>query len=239
MPLGIGHKWGVVPYLPSWPLVQQTGWYGAESQPMPQDLMRWVRRHFARVHLAMPSPPATHLPWGLRQQTAHNLVLDLSSPYATITAGYSKGLLDNLRKGRRLVIGQGRGAADTWALFHKQVRPQVHGWTRQHDGTWMRLIGMECPHYTWVHLVAHGPADPAPLAAASFLVTDTRIVYLMGATTPDGRTQGATAAILDQVIKTNAETGKILDFEGGNIGGTSQFFASFGASEELYYIIEG
>ena len=42
--------------------------------------------------------------------------------------------------------------------------------------------------------------------------------------------------LMNHIIKTHAESKKILDFEGGSLEGVARFYKGFGAEEEIYYI---
>ena len=51
---------------------------------------------------------------------------------------------------------------------------------------------------------------------------------------PDGKTIGASHALIDAFIKDHAGQDLILDFEGSDIRNLAFFYSSFGATEELY-----
>ena len=72
-------------------------------------------------------------------------------------------------------------------------------------------------------------------AGAIFLISKKRIVYLFSSQTDEGRNQNSLSAILNKVIKDNANTDKILDFEGSIIPNLADFFKSFGAEKESYF----
>ena len=72
-------------------------------------------------------------------------------------------------------------------------------------------------------------------AGAIFLISKKRIVYLFSSQTDEGRNQNSLSAILNKVIKDNANTDKILDFEGSIIPNLADFFKSFGAKKESYF----
>jgi hypothetical protein len=72
------------------------------------------------------------------------------------------------------------------------------------------------------------------LAAGLFLIFKNRIIYLMGATTNDGRKQGAMHLIFEEIIKKYSGKDFILDFEGGEMEGIGRFYLGFGAEPEYY-----
>ncbi len=174
---------------------------------------------------------------GIATTPRPNLILDLKSGYEAIAAQYSKGLKGNLRKGSSLIVKPTNGGGITWRLFKEQVAPRLPGWKEAHNRAWVRLYFQPSPHYSFLHLGAFkDDTGVMPEAAASFVLYKNRMIYLMGASTPEGRDTGAMARLIDQVVRENAGSGRVLDFEGGAMAGTGQFFRSFGAEDEEYFV---
>jgi len=55
---------------------------------------------------------------------------------------------------------------------------------------------------------------------------------------PNGRTLGASHALVDAFIKDQAGQDLLLDFEGSDIRNLAFFYSSFGATEEKYPAIK-
>ena len=51
---------------------------------------------------------------------------------------------------------------------------------------------------------------------------------------PDGKTIGASHALIDAFIKDHADQNLILDFEGSDIRNLAFFYEGFGATNEIY-----
>jgi hypothetical protein len=51
---------------------------------------------------------------------------------------------------------------------------------------------------------------------------------------PNGRTLGASHALIDAFIQDHAQQDMVLDFEGSDIRNLAFFYSSFGAVAELY-----
>lgn len=72
------------------------------------------------------------------------------------------------------------------------------------------------------------------LASAVFFFSHNRAYYIMVGNHPDGKTIGASHALIDAFIKDHANQNLILDFEGSDIRNLAFFYSSFGAIEEIY-----
>ena len=72
------------------------------------------------------------------------------------------------------------------------------------------------------------------LASAAFFFSHNRAYYIMVGNHPDGKTLGASHALIDAFTKDHAGQDLILDFEGSDIRNLAFFYSSFGAKEEIY-----
>lgn len=76
------------------------------------------------------------------------------------------------------------------------------------------------------------------LASAAFLFSHNRAYYILVGNHPNGRTLGASHALIDAFIKDHAGQDLLLDFEGSDIRNLAFFYSSFGAREEKYAAIK-
>jgi hypothetical protein len=236
MPIAHFRKWGLVPYVAMPPFVQRLGVFARPGhQPDGAKVLRaWsaVKSRNVKAHYSFWQQPE-----GMAARTLNNLILPLKEEYPALAASYSKGLRDNLRKGRSLWVRPTNGGGITWRLFVENVAPRLAGWNETRNRAWVRLYFQKSPHYRFLHLGAFKQEEDAmPLATASFVVYKNRLVYLMGASTPEGLATGAMARLIDDVVREHAASNRILDFEGGAMAGTGTFFRSFGASGEAYFV---
>jgi hypothetical protein len=61
-----------------------------------------------------------------------------------------------------------------------------------------------------------------------------RAYYILVGNHPDGKTIGASHALINGFIQDYAGQDMVLDFEGSNINSLAFFYSSFGAIEEKY-----
>jgi len=72
------------------------------------------------------------------------------------------------------------------------------------------------------------------MASCVIFYSHYRAYYILVGNTPDGKTIGASHALIDSFIKDNAGKNLVLDFEGSDIRNLAFFYSGFGAKEELY-----
>ncbi len=72
------------------------------------------------------------------------------------------------------------------------------------------------------------------VASACFSITNDRIIYIKGGSTPKGREVGAMHLIMDEVIHLNSNSNFIFDFGGSSIEQVARFNHSFGATDYEY-----
>lgn len=76
------------------------------------------------------------------------------------------------------------------------------------------------------------------ISSAAFIFSHNRAYYILVGNHPNGRTLGASHALIDAFIKDHADQNLLLDFEGSDIRNLAFFYSSFGAAEEKYASIK-
>jgi hypothetical protein len=72
------------------------------------------------------------------------------------------------------------------------------------------------------------------MASCVFFYSHNRAYYILVGNTPDGKTIGASHALIDAFIKDNAGKNLTLDFEGSDIRNLAFFYQGFGARRDPY-----
>ena len=72
------------------------------------------------------------------------------------------------------------------------------------------------------------------MASAVFFFSHNRAYYILVGNDPNGKTLGASHALIDGFIKDHAGRDLILDFEGSDIPSLAFFYSSFGSTREYY-----
>lgn len=73
------------------------------------------------------------------------------------------------------------------------------------------------------------------VCAGFFLKYNSKVYYLFGASSIEGKKNGATTFLLDTVIKEYCNTDTVFDFEGSTIPNVASFYRSFGSIETTYF----
>ena len=163
-----------------------------------------------------------------------NLIIDLSSSYEVIRAGYSKDATENIRK-----------AENKSLLYEKEYRT---------DGVilYRELYGNRMPHVKkedyarfeqlcnqlfaekqcFTRTVTH---QHEVLSTAILLTDNKRIYNIMNATTQNGRQKEANYFLFDQLVREFAGSRLLLDFEGSDLSGVRNFYEKFGAVSQPYF----
>jgi hypothetical protein len=163
-----------------------------------------------------------------------NYVLSLQPDYETIVKGYRDNIRRNIRKATsygcqiktevpvKEVIGL--------AMLHNSEA------TEQDLENFRKLFEQLKENQ---QAVTYGVVskEGALLASAVFLFSHQRAYYILVGNHPNGRTLGASHALIDAFIKDHAGTATTLDFEGSDIRNLAFFYSSFGANEEPYAAI--
>lgn len=239
LPIPEKRKLGLLPYVAMPPFTQRLGLV-ARSDENPVRLAAeaagYLRRHYLRVHLAISHEEVART-LADRVESRRNLLFPLNKPLAELESRFGKSIRQKIRQSTEagLTYETNPGALSAFSFIRQQLAPRIPGWDKHYDFAWGRLGLVPDAPYRVEGRLAYQNQDL--IAAAVFIHYGQRIIYLAGASSSAGLACGAMAGLLHKVISENSATDSILDFEGGNMGGTSRFFSMFGAEEEAYWSI--
>jgi hypothetical protein len=173
-----------------------------------------------------------------RLYTRMNFILDLNKSYEQIYSRYRENIQRNSKKclqsGCKKLVDIDVDHVIDLAL--KQMRS--HSKTSSENAKRFRLL------YQQLHrekkAITYGilSGKDALLASAVFFYSHSRAYYILVGNHPDGRTTGASHALIDAFIRDHAGQNIILDFEGSDIPNLALFYSGFGALEEKYAAIK-
>lgn len=163
-----------------------------------------------------------------------NLTLPLHNDYPLVQQGFNQNTRRNIRSAQKFPqkIEQAT-CADAFISFSQQHTPyesSANNWEVLRSIVNAGIINGCGTIWAVVD------EDHTPLSMAFFLNDYNRITFLSGYSSPQGFTQRSMFLLMNHIIKKNAGSNTILDFEGGRVdGGVSRFYRGFGAVEENYY----
>lgn len=231
MPLIWRSKWGVR-YLYQPFMVQHVGPWSPESQCDIGRFLNAVPRSYRYADIGLDSRTAPRIP-AIRFEERRNHWLPLDRPLGTLRAAYSTNHRRSLRKAERYGIVPEEAAADEVVQFlERSAQFNTWGITAGQREAMRRVLHGTADIGTGVgRAVRH---DGETVAAAWFVRSCGRVVFLKGLANDQGRQVCAMHALLDGIIAETAGTERMLDLAGGHEEDLARFYSGFGGVPRLY-----
>jgi len=169
---------------------------------------------------------------GAKVYERNNYQLNLDQEYSKIQDGYTSNTQRNIARARNdnLIIQELE--SDEPILKLKKENLKV-GLKEKHFQKLKNLISYAREHnYGKVYGVLD--SNSKLLASAFFIFYKNRLIYLLSASSKKGKETRAMFFLVDEIIRMNSGTNKLLDFEGSEIAGLARFFSGFGAENVTY-----
>lgn len=165
-----------------------------------------------------------------------NFILDLALPYEELYKNYRENLQRNIKKSLQFdcVAQTNFPVEQVIELTRQQARGHS---SQQNDFEQFKKL------YHLLHernkAITYGILSSSRelLSSCVFFFSHNRAYYILVGNHPNGRTMGASHALIDTFIKDHAEKNLLLDFEGSDIRNLAHFYSSFGATDEKYAAI--
>lgn len=167
-----------------------------------------------------------------------NHVLDLNKPYDTLFKNYRENIQRNIRKAEQTGC---RPVKDFEAgKVIKLAVDQMRTYTKESSDNVEKFRKLYKHLHKQKKAITYGilSSEDELIASCIFLFSHNRAYYILVGNHPDGRTIGASHALIDSFIKDHAGENMLLDFEGSDIRNLAFFYSSFGAAEEKYTAIK-
>jgi hypothetical protein len=161
-----------------------------------------------------------------------NFILSLDSPYTDLLSGYRDNIRRNIRKAEQLGCYAEKNipVKDILALAREQPQQQI----KETDAANFSRLYADLSGCG--RAISYGifSARHQLLSSSVFYFSHARAYYILVGNHPDGRTLGASHALIDAFIRDHAGQQLLLDFEGSDLRNLAFFYGSFGAVEERY-----
>ena len=166
-----------------------------------------------------------------------NYVLPLNTSYENLFNAYRENIRRNIKKSEQLqlIINKNIPVLDVINM----AKEQANNFSDIDDGDFKRFEGLYQMLYQKEKSVTYGvfTKEGELLASAAFVFSHNRAYYILVGNNPNGKTLGASHALINAFIKDHAGKNLILDFEGSDISSLAFFYSSFGTIEEKYSAI--
>ncbi|MCZ2459901.1 MAG: GNAT family N-acetyltransferase [Chitinophagales bacterium] len=165
-----------------------------------------------------------------------NFVLNLNKDYRDLYNGFNDNIRRNARKSEQAgcIVQRSFEIERVIELASDQMKDFAHN----------REDGLERFKKLYRLLFEKGMAGTYGIflkqqlmASCVLLYSHKRIYYVLVGNSPNGKTMGASHALINAIIKDHAGKDLLLDFEGSDIPSLAFFYRSFGSTEEKYTAI--
>ena len=164
-----------------------------------------------------------------------NYVLKLKDPYENIQQKYSKNTVRNIEKAQKNNVRiVDKIEIEEFISLFSQVNPNAIAVIKSTyrailtTGTKNKMITISGAYNTKDELIA----------GICHFFTGKRIVCLLPVSNAEAKKTSAMFLLIDSLIRTFAETDRIVDFEGSQIEGIARFYRGFGATDQPYYLLK-
>lgn len=164
----------------------------------------------------------------------NNYVLHLNQPYRTLYNAYRENIQRNIRRAEQ-------AGCRTIKDFEVEkvidlALAQMRSYTKESSENVNRFRELYTQLHTQNKATTYGILSPTEelIASCVFLFSHNRAYYILVGNHPNGRTIGASHALIDAFIKDHAGKEMLLDFEGSDIRNLAFFYSSFGAVQENF-----
>jgi len=233
MPLPKRKKYGIN-YVYQAPWIQQLGVFSKDKieENLVQEFINAIPKKFKLIDVFLNSEntiTSKHI------TIRDNFVLPLNNSYKAIRKQYSKGRKSSIKQAENfnLEVVESYSPVEIIQLFKENKGAELN--KKDSDYEVLSALVNHALSINHVKCYAVVTTDKVLIGGAFFLMDKHRITYLFSAINVQGREKHAMSFLIDTVIKTNAETNYIFDFEGSVLQPLASFFKSFGAEKEMYY----
>lgn len=169
-----------------------------------------------------------------------NYILPLDRPYRELFGKFRKDRRSRIRKNDSVISiqsGTHLASQSIVKIFKKEYQSKIEVSEENYRKLNMLLENRALNNKVNFEILIAKQKEEV-IAGAIFLATNNSITYLFSAQTEKGRALNSLSAILNRVIENYSGSDKILDFEGSMIPGIADFFKSFGAEKEKYFLYQ-
>jgi hypothetical protein len=162
-----------------------------------------------------------------------NYVLPLNKSYEDIYAAFRNSTQRNKKKFAQL---KGEIKKDVPIKEVAELsREQSQAFSTLTEDDFKKITGLYKLLHREGNAITYGAYTNGQLvASAAFFFSRKRAYYILVGNHPDGKTAGASHALINAFIEDHAGKDLILDFEGSDIHSLAFFYSSFGSVEEKF-----
>lgn len=209
----------------------QLGVFGKNAEHRTSEFLHAIPAKFKLVDLSLKQIPNENAQ-GLIVKERVNYILHLNKSYDELRSSYRDNIKRNIKK--HIQVGCYLKKEIDLNEIIQLASEQEKGNTKIEDfNNFLTLYDLLYKEGKAVNYGIYSKSNQL-LSSAAYFFSHNRAYYILVGNHPNGRTLGASHALIDAFIKDHAGKDLILDFEGSDIRNLAFFYNSFGAIEERY-----
>ncbi|HMU47997.1 MAG TPA: GNAT family N-acetyltransferase [Chitinophagaceae bacterium] len=214
-------------------LTAQSGIFGKNiTEKIITDFIESIPDSFRYIDITLNTGNIFSIPSGFAIHRV-NYTLDLNRSYSELKSNYRENIVRNIKKAE--ASGYTFEKDFDVEIIIKLAIQQMNN----HDKTSSAQVARFRSLFNYLReknmAVTRGiKVNDVMLASCVFFSSHNRFYYILVGNHPDGKTIGASHALIDAFIKEHSGTNRLLDFEGSDIPNLAFFYSSFGAKQEVY-----
>ena len=167
-----------------------------------------------------------------------NYVLNLNDSYDNLYNAYRDSIKRNIKKSEQLQLQINKNIPV--AEITRLAKEQASSFSSLSETDFIQFEKLFYILYKDKRATTYGvyTKDGKLIASAVFFFSHNRAYYIMVGNNPDGKTLGASHALINAFIKDHAGENMLLDFEGSDVTSLAFFYSSFGARVEKYSAVK-
>jgi hypothetical protein len=228
MPLTWNNKYGIH-YLYQPFLAAQLGVFGSDNV---QPFIEKIPGHFRYIDIYLNSGNTN----AMNTESVllrDNYILDLNHPYEVLYNAYRENIRRNIKKAKQAGCTVVKDFDVETVISLASTQMQLHDKNVEENiGRFRQLYKLlKAENKATTYGIS---LQGVVIASCVFFFSHNRAYYILVGNHPNGKTIGASHALIDAFIADHAGQDILLDFEGSDIRNLAFFYSSFGAVQEIY-----
>jgi hypothetical protein len=234
MPLTWNKKYGFY-YLYQPAFTATLGIFGKGlNEQLTEDFIKAIPGKFKLVEILLNSDNISNQPNELRS----NYYLPISKSYIEISNAYRENHSRNIKKAYQAGSSVKKNIPVDDIININRAQMKDAGSLEENDYANFKKVFNQLKERNKAETYSIVKESNTILASCVFFYSHNRAYYILVGNTTEGKTTGASHALIDAFIKDNAGKNLILDFEGSDIANLALFYKGFGAIEEKYRFLK-
>jgi hypothetical protein len=236
-PFAFNKKWHIM-YIFQPFFTRYFGFYSSIicSGELKQQFFKTIPSSFKYVKLCLNSSEEQTIENYVTEQRKYQ-ALDLNYSYEELKKDFSENTRRNIKKAIKANLGIRKISPEAVVKLFRETKGEDLNAFHSEDYKRLNVLMKSCMDRNNGETIAVYEQDNL-VAAAFFMYSDERFVFLKSGVTDEGKAKGAMHFLMDSFIQAHSKEKKILDFGGSSVESVARFYRSFGAVDYVYLQIE-